>query len=390
MAMIQFEDFFKISNKCLKFIGIEINQIQSAAMKRYFLFNALTMITVIIAVGIFILQHVDNLTVSGPPLTNFLFTFLITLKTLHLWMRQREVHAVMVSLKTVYDPITFSRNYEKNLTKNNKIQIVFISTTFSEFIFKLISIIPLPFFHSKSVCSVLFFFVPIIQNSVATAEGATSSRIFNFDLFVPFSVEPLAAYIVVYIWQGLVGMVGASFLVFNELHFNTLVLMLSMEFDNLADDFGAFDYKLVDKKAFKKLVGRHNKLLTIAKELNMVYFVPISVTFLLFTLLICFSLLQLFTARHLATIERVTNSIKFVTFLNGALVQIYLLCFYCEKLRSSNENLQMKIVNGNYYEASDWKTVKMMQLVLLRAQKPVQMTALGLFGFRIEMFSDVS
>jgi hypothetical protein len=136
--MVQFEDFFNISKRCLKFIGIEIAEKQSAALRCYFIFNALTMITVVVIIGIFIVQHFDNLAVSGPSLANISVTFLITLKTLHLWVSRHEIYDVMARMKAVFDATSFSDNYERNLMKNNKIQMVFISATFSECIFMLI------------------------------------------------------------------------------------------------------------------------------------------------------------------------------------------------------------------------------------------------------------
>jgi hypothetical protein len=213
----------------------------------------------------------------------------------------------------------------------------------------------------------------------------------SVDIYLPFSIKPLSAFIAVCLWLDYITTLCAAYMIFNELQFNTMVLMISIEFDNLADDFGEFDYKKGDKKEFKILVERHNELLAIKDELDSIYRVPVFVTFVLSTFLICFSMLQLFNLGiGFKTTTEITNWIKFFIFFNTNILEIFLLCFFCEKTRTSGENLRMKLVSGNYYQAKDLKLIKNLQLVLMKAQRPVELRAFGFFGFNMGIFTDVS
>jgi hypothetical protein len=236
--------------------------------------------------------------------------------------------------------------------------------------------------------------MPIIQNLVAMAYGADHwERIVHHQSYVPLDLEPLLNYIAFYAYVELSAFFNDAYMVSNELLFDSFIVVLSTEFENLADDFADFDYKSGDKEAFKELVKRHNELLDIVDEMNAIYRLPILVTFLVSTVLLCFSMLQFFTEGSLVdsmTGSSVTDLIKFASYLNATMLQIFLLCFFCEKLRSSCENVARKIVTANWYEARDRKMLKDLQIVLIKAQQAVELQAYVFFGINMEVFTDVS
>jgi hypothetical protein len=240
----------------------------------------------------------------------------------------------------------------------------------------------------------MFFFVPIIQNIVAMMNGADHwERIVHHKCFSPFSIEPLFNFMAFYWFVEVAMFLAVTYMLVNEMVLNTLILMVSMEFDNLADDFGEFEYMKNDKESFSELIERHKKLLAVADEMNSLFRLPIFVFFSVSAVIICFSMLQ-FTSRgdQLASMgfNELLDLIKFAGYLMIILLQIYLLCFFCEKLRTANENIARNIINGNWYECTDLRMIKDMQIVLIKAQTPVELKAFVFFGINMQVFSSVS
>jgi hypothetical protein len=214
-------------------------------------------------------------------------------------------------------------------------------------------------------------------------------RIIHQKCYIPFSIEPLFNYIVFYLWAELPMVFAISYILANEILLNTLILMVAMEFDNLADEFEKFDYKCDDKKKkFKELVDRHNELLALADELNLLFRLPIFVTLLISATIICFSMLPFLSKnRHLSEL---LNLAKFAGYLICNILQILQLCIFCQKLRTASENIERKIMMGHLHECTDLTMLKDMQLVLLKAQKPVELQAWVFFGINLETFTNVN
>jgi len=59
-------------------------------------------------------------------------------------------------------------------------------------------------------------------------------------------------------------------------------------------------------------------------------------------------------------------------------------------LKTSSESVGTKIIRSNWHESSNRKTIKSLQLVLLKSQQPVELTALSFFGVDLEVFTNVS
>jgi hypothetical protein len=228
--------------------------------------------------------------------------------------------------------------------------------------------------------------MPILQNIAAVLfNGADHwERILHHTTFTPFSVEPLASYVAFYAWIELVVFFNNIYAIANELLFDALLVIISTAFENLADDFGAFDYAGAGAEEFKVLVERHNELLAVAKDINSIYRLPIFVTFLDSTVLLCFLMLQLFSQTQLPDL------MKFATYFVAGSLQIFLLCFFCEKIKTASENVGRKLVSGNWHEAKDRSLLRDMQMVLIVAQRPVEMKAFVFFGMKIEVFTQVS
>ncbi|KAG5670637.1 hypothetical protein PVAND_000885 [Polypedilum vanderplanki] len=312
---------------------------------------------------------------TGPVWSNFILLTTNFLKLFHMNYNLQAIEKLVKRVQTIYESshIIHYHRYQKNFKINTITQILYPAAIYG--------------------AQLMFFLMPIIQNVVALSYGADHwERIIQHQLYFPYSLEPWHFYILTYFWIEYVAFFNNGYMVGNEILFDTLLVMISMEFDNLADEFKDFDFEHPDLKEFKKLKDRHSELLEISDEMNSNYNFPIMVTFLSSSVVICFSLLQVFSDNEKMlsfTTGSFYNLIKFGAYLNGAFLQIFLLSFFCEKLRTSSENIAKKIANSNWYMCKDIGMKKNYQMVLLKAQQPVELTALNFFGINIEIFTHV-
>lgn len=378
--MIKFEYFYVISHKCLRMIGLDMYNeppvtkseiLKERLRKTLFWFNIACAIIAVTILSIFIVQHKGDLKVAGTAYTNF-FLFVITVaKTFHMSYKWKEMMAFKNKLKMTFESpaVLHHGRYQRNLRVN--------------------SILLQTYFYAVYGASLLFFAMPIIENLVNLINGNSEWKwILIHQAYIPFNYESIPGYISVYIIMIVLSVVANNFITANEIFFDTLLVNLSMEFDNLGDEFMNFDFKNGNYDDFKMLVDRHNVMLKLSGEMDLLFNLPIMITFLGSTILLCFSLLQFFV--HDFVVANLVNLIKFGSYLNALIIQIFLLCFFCQKLKTSSENVGRKIIYSNWHESGNKNMIKSLQLVLLKSQSAVELTVLSFFGVDLEVFTNVS
>lgn len=385
--IINFEDFFKIPEQVLKLIGIELNgKIPTTKLEKWkeklitfhFYFGAFNLFLAYFSMVIFLGKFFSDLSVTGAisVWSNFILFTTNFLKTFHMKYNLQRIEQFMKRIQTVHESshVIHYHRYQRNLKLIVIIQKLYIVAV-----------------YGTQFC---FLSMPIIQNIIAILNGADHwERILQHNIYLPFKLDSWVLYIISFFWLEFVAFFADGYMVANELLFNTLLVMISMEFDNLADEFEDFDFEHSDLEKFNKLKDRHSNLLDISDVMNSIYNFPIMVSFFGSTALICFSLLQAFSDDDILmsiTSANIFHLIKFEAYLNGAFLQIFLLSFFCQKLRSSSENIARKIVNSNWYMCKNIGMKKNYQMVLLKAQQPVELTALNFFGINMEIFTHVS
>ncbi|KAG5670640.1 putative Odorant receptor 67a [Polypedilum vanderplanki] len=364
-------------------IGIELNalipitkreKLKDKLIKIYFYFGAFNLVLAYISLAMLLYQFFTDLTKTGTVWTNFILVTTTFQKTIHMKYNLQRIEQLIRRIQKVFESshVIHYHRYQKNLKINIIVQVSYLFAVYGT--------------------DLTFFSIPIIQNIVALLYGADHwERIIQHQLYFPYSLEPWFIYILTYTWIQFAAFMSNGYIVANEILFDTLLVMISMEFDNLADEFEDFDFEHPDLEEFKKLKNRHSELLEIADEMNSIYNFPIMVSFFGCTAILCFSLLQVFVQGQMifSSVSEIPNLIKFSSFLSAGLLQIFLLSFFCEKLRTSSENIAKKIANSNWYMCKDIGMKKNYQMVLLKAQQPVELTALNFFGINIEIFTHV-
>jgi len=248
LKMVKFENFFVISHKCLRMIGLDMYYVPPVTKREIYkdiLMKTLLWLNIICAIGatillaIFIVQNNGDLKIAGSTCTNFLLIVITTLKTIHMSIKWKKIMAFKNSLRMIFESPVLLHNdrYQKNLKVNN---IIFQT-----------------YFLAVYVASVLFCLMPIIENVVNMINGSDRwERILIHQLYLPFDYEPIPGYICAFIILIFLSIVSNNFITANEIFFDSLLVILSTEFDNLGDEFENFDFKDDDYDDFKKLVDR--------------------------------------------------------------------------------------------------------------------------------------
>ena len=169
----------------------------------------------------------------------------------------------------------------------------------------------------------------------------------------------------------------------NDLILSALTVILSLKFRIFAIQFENFAIKL-DYSEVKRIVDHHEKLFQDSEKLEKAFTVSNFITFL------GSSFLCAFTSFVLITTDKPLTTIKYVTSFAIATLQIFQLCFYGEKLRTSSAKVAAAALSCNWYEIEDLKMKKALQLIVLRSQKKAKLTALQFTNISIETFGNVS
>ena len=384
--MLNFEDFFEISNKLLYLGAIDVNpsipltrrEKILAKLKFYYVrFIVVNLILMNVSLIKFIMENYENLKMVRSALSNFVLGLMVTIKTFHFVWNRKRIKKVKDNLEKLFELSynSYSDRYQRTLKLINISQKVYIFLVFGT--------------------EMMFFSIPIIQNIVQLVNGSDHwDRILYHQSYIPFSYEPLTVYISVYLWVKYIGFLLDVYLVVNEIFFDTLLVLLSAEFNNLAHELENFDFTDCQQdQEFKKLINKHCELFEISGEIDSIFKFSLMVTFLGSTIFLTFSMFQLFLSDDLlhSLLENdVFDLIKFSSYFNASLLGIFLFSFFCQVLTTSSERVAFKIMQSNWSECSDDTMKKNIQMVLLRAQKPLELTALGFFGINMEVFTYVS
>lgn len=225
---------------------------------------------------------------------------------------------------------------------------------------------------------------------IASLSGLAKTSLKNFEndtlahsMWLPFKIDGAAEYFAVFFVVGWLSMQCIFFTLGNELTLLALIQVLSIEFDVLAVEMSQLDAK-TEYKTVAELVKRHDKLLQISESIENIFSSSIFLTLFGSAVILCFPLIQVITAKQTMDV------LKSVCCIQTYIIQIFLLCFYGEKLKLSSYAVSEKALLWNWYECEDRRSAHAMKLVVLRSQRHSQLTAMKFVNISIETFGDVS
>lgn len=204
------------------------------------------------------------------------------------------------------------------------------------------------------------------------------------NLWFPFDVHQ--HFPVVVIWELLLSYCFLTFALSSDILLFVLLSVISMEFDYLKHDLKNLNYESEEQRKEKvaALVDRHNDLFELSDKLQQVFGSAFLYNFITSSLIICF------VSFHLMTLDG--NVYLFVfdsIYLIVVTVPIWLLCFFGQKLIDSSGGVADRIYECDWSNFDDNELKKDVIIMILRAQRPNRLTAMGFADISLETFATV-
>jgi len=82
--------------------------------------------------------------------------------------------------------------------------------------------------------------------------------------------------------------------------------------------------------------------------------------------------------------------VKYMGLLVTSIIQMWLLCFYGQKLIDASEKVADEAYNSDWYETDNKHIKRAVQLIMIRSRRPTCLTTLKFSKISMEAFSTVS
>ncbi|CAO1415524.1 unnamed protein product [Diamesa hyperborea] len=230
---------------------------------------------------------------------------------------------------------------------------------------------------------VLFTFVPFV-NYIIT--GVWMHKI-PVEIWFPFDpYDNLLNFNFVLTWHFAVYFFVTSYLLGTDLICYALITIIEMYFDNLKD--GLMNLKdssqISGESKLKELIERHGILISISNDLETIFSPAILQNFVASSIIICLISVQILFAND--TLEMM----KFLGVFASAIAQVLVLCYFGDRLICSSASVADGAYNCTWYDSRNSKFKLAVQLIIVRAQRPNKLTAMGFSTVCLESFCNVS
>ena len=209
---------------------------------------------------------------------------------------------------------------------------------------------------------------------------------YEVNLWSPFDDNSSAKFPVSQLWTQWLTYVVFSVIMFSSSLLYALSTIISMEFDFLKSSLRFIKLQTKDELASRVayVIDRHNKLFEISDKVRIIFEPICFYNFLISSLIMCSISFQLLTTAS----DPLTYMIDinyFTTFAS----QIWLLCSLGQKLIDSSLAVADEIYGCDWTDLVDNEFKKQMIIVMIRAQRPIKLTAMGFADISLETFAAV-
>jgi odorant receptor len=229
---------------------------------------------------------------------------------------------------------------------------------------------------------VVFIAVPIVRFVMS---GVWIDEL-PFHNWFPFDELDVRYYNFVLLWEFINSVHSIASILGPDLIFYAFITLISMQLDILSCELENAR-NLPDKEVFKKLkklVKDHERLIRLPKNLEKIYSVSILFNFIASSILICLGGYQVSIG---ITFE---IQAKFASLLVISLMQVFILCYYGNKLTTAGENVAKAAYESGWHEFQDRQARKAIILIMRRSQKPCAITASKFAIVSLASFTSVS
>ena len=221
------------------------------------------------------------------------------------------------------------------------------------------------------------FWIPYLING---------SVYYAVNFWFPFDEKSTANFPFIQLWTQWIIYLAVSFLLVPSSLLFVLVTIITMEFDSLKRCLRFSKLKTKDELAVKLayFIDRHNKLLDVSDKLKEIFEPILFCNFFISSLILCIISFQLLTTAS----DPLTYMID-INYLATFAIQILLLCSYGQKLIDSSIAVADEIYNCDWTDLDNNEFKKQMIIIMIQAQRPVKLTAMGYADISLETFTAV-
>lgn len=230
----------------------------------------------------------------------------------------------------------------------------------------------------------VFVFVPVAAPAIPYLLFGTMNLMvkywFPFDAYRPENFPYALLWCDWMAYNCLIFLLAADSLLF------ALIAVAAMEFDILKIDLMELEFSsnVELSAAIERFTERHVKLLNISDKLQEIYGFSFFVSFGISSLIMCFVAFQLSTPS--ADMTAFTFYIPYLGMIGG---QIFLLCFFGQKLIDSSLSVVDGVYNSNWIECDEHGLKRQLILIILRAQRPKKLTTMNFADISLPSFTTV-
>ena len=231
------------------------------------------------------------------------------------------------------------------------------------------------------IFAVLGLFQPIISYLLSGSMRIDVNYWFPFDPFTSF------AFPFVLFWASFIGFNSIILMLASDSLLYALITMIAMEFDILKLDFNEMNIKSKNERdaTIVKLIERHCKLIELSDKLENIYSTICFACFVVTSVILCFITFQLSTTKVDLNIL-----LFYVPYLGAMAWQVLLLCLFGQKLMDASFGIGDGIYESEWLDLDDSSYKRNIVLIILRAHRPKQLSAMGFAVVSVGSFTTVS
>ncbi|CAG9808358.1 unnamed protein product [Chironomus riparius] len=208
-------------------------------------------------------------------------------------------------------------------------------------------------------------------------------RVLVYKIYIPFNYQTIVPFISTMIWQMVISFYCCLYEICTSGLLHGFVMILASEFQLIGDSLRSFDYtKGIGD--LKPIIQKYQNLIEIAKELESSFSFSNFATFIGSMILICFTILEIFTNQH-----QLIRNLVFLIFLVIMANQMFFLCYYCQKLETASKSVAENLMKSNWNELKNPNIRMAIHFSLMRAQKPIKLTAAKFADINLETFKNI-
>ncbi|XP_037951221.1 odorant receptor 85b-like [Teleopsis dalmanni] len=366
MNLAKFDDFVRLSNFFYKTVGIKPYEkpdtIKTSSFLQNFVFYAGTLNLVIALMGEFLyvliaFKNGTNFAEATMTMSYIGFVSVGLFKMLSIWWKKDVLTAFVRELLAIF-PNTAQRQEQYKLNSYLR-QCTFVTVGFS-----LLYMILIWTYNLFAMVQYLVYERWLQLRFVG--------RMLPYYLYIPWNYEDNWSYYLLYAALNFAGYTSASGQIAADLLLCATATQVLMHYDFISNCIE--QHKINTKNSgkdmlfLKDIIAYHEKLLNLSDMMNDVFGVPLLFNFMTSTFVLCFVGFQM-------TIGVSPDMLfKLFLFLFSSTAQIYLICYYGQKLMDASMGVARAVYNQNWYSA-DVRYKKMLVLIAKRAQKPALLKA---------------